>query len=80
MAELKKDMEAYERLRQQLETEHFGKWVVIHNQKLVGVFQDFDSAANDAVQKFGRGPYHIRQVGDHLIELPASLLYRPVSG
>jgi hypothetical protein len=34
-----------------------GKWALIHDGILVGVFDDFDTAASQAVSKFGRGPY-----------------------
>lgn len=78
MSDLKDDISVYDVMRSDLETKHLGKWVLIHNKELVGVFDSFDEAANDAVRKFGRGPYLIRQVGAAPITLPASVLYHPV--
>ena len=75
---LSSEISAYERFRDMLEMDHFGEWVVVHNEELVGTYPSFEAAAQDAVQNFGRGPYLIRRVGDPPITLPASVLYRPV--
>ena len=55
MATLKNEIAAYERMRNDLEVEHLGKWVVMHHEKLVGTYESFEAAAEDAVQNFGRG-------------------------
>lgn len=78
MATLKKEIAAYETMRGDLEMERLGKWVVVHDEKLVGTYDSFHEAAEDAVQRFGRGPYLIRQIGQAPLTLPASVLYRPV--
>ena len=77
-AGLKKEIAAYEKMRGDLEIEHLGKWVVVHDRKLVGTYGSFEEAAEDAVPRFGRGPYLIRQVGAGPFRLPASALYRPI--
>jgi hypothetical protein len=71
------DIAAYEAARAGLEKEHNGKWVVFHAGALVTVYADFDSAAMDAVGRFGRGPYLIRQIGAPPLVLPASAMYVP---
>lgn len=76
MDETKKNISAYEKLQQNLEVEHMGKWIVIHNAKLISVYESFESAAEEAVKKFGAGPYLIRQVGAPSVTLPASVMYR----
>ena len=78
MTMLSEQISAYERMRNILETDHFGKWVVFHNGELVDTYESFEAAAEDAIRQFGRGPYLIRQVGAGLATLPASVLYRPV--
>ena len=78
MATLKTEIAAYERMRDDLELEHFGEWVVVHDEKLAGTYESLEKAADDAVQRFGRGPYLIRQVGAPPLVLPASVKYRPV--
>lgn len=76
MAVIDTELAAYEGMRAQLESEHMGKWVVVQDGKLVGTYDSFEAAAEDAVRKFGRGPYLIRQVGAPSITLPASVMYR----
>lgn len=77
MTSLKKQMEAYERMRNDLELEHFGEWVVLYDEELIGTYESFEQAAEDAVRRFGRGPYLIRQIGTApRLTLPASVQYR----
>ena len=76
---LSKEIAAYERIRDALETDHFGRWVVFHDGRLVNTYESFEQAAEDAVRQFGRGPYLIRQVGAPPVSLRAPTLYRPVS-
>lgn len=71
-----REIAAYEKLQRELEANHMGKWVLIHEEKLVAVFESFEDAAAQAVEKFGRGPYVIRQVGASPVVLPASVMYR----
>lgn len=78
MAEaLKSELAAFEQMRSDLERDHVGEWVVIHEDKLIGTYETFDEAAGAAVKRFGRGPYLIRQVGAPPVTLPASVMYRP---
>ncbi|HSY17646.1 MAG TPA: hypothetical protein VK815_04890 [Candidatus Acidoferrales bacterium] len=80
MADVQKDIEAYEKLRQELELKHMGKWVLFHDEKLVDFFDSFDAAASQAVANFGRGPYLIKQIGASSLTLPASVMFKPVYG
>jgi hypothetical protein len=78
MAELREEIAAYETMRADLESAHMGKWALVHERELVGIFDAFEQAAEVAVRRFGRGPYLIRQIGAPPITLPASVLYNPV--
>ena len=78
MKALEKNIKAYEKIQSKLEAEHLYHWVVFHDQQLIGTYADFQNAADQAVRRFGRGPYLIRQVGAPPLRLPASILYRPV--
>ncbi len=78
MALLSEEIAAYEKMRDVLEADYFGKWVVVHDGQLIDTYEKFEDAAAEAVRKFGRGPYLIRQVGASPITLPASVKYRPV--
>ncbi|HEY3761040.1 MAG TPA: hypothetical protein VGN23_04775 [Verrucomicrobiae bacterium] len=75
MADVKSDIAAYEKMQNDLELKHMGKWVLFQNQVFVGVYDTFETAADDAVRRFGRGPYLIRQVGAPPLTLPASVMY-----
>ncbi len=77
MTELTKEIAAYERLRNDLETDHFGKWALVHDEELIGVYDSFQEAADLAIERWGRGPYLIREIGGAPVILPASVLYRP---
>jgi hypothetical protein len=75
MAEIDTEIAAYDAMREKLEGEHMGKWVLLREQKLIGVYNTFEAAAEIAVREFGRGPYLIRQIGAPPVTLPASLMY-----
>jgi len=78
MAEITKELAAYEQQRAELEAKYMGKWILIYDGKLIGVFDSIQAAADVAVQRFGRGPYLIKQVGAPSVTLPASFMYHPV--
>ena len=62
-----------------LERHHSAKWVIFHDASFVDAFDTFDTAAREAVKRFGKGPYLIRQVGHQAtMRIPASVAYRPV--
>ena len=80
MSVLTKEIAAFDELKEQLEAKHLGKWVVFRGEELKGIYDTLDDAAVDAVRRFGRGPYLIRQIGKPPFRLPASVRYRPVRG
>jgi hypothetical protein len=74
---LEKEINTFEKIKPQLLKHHMGKFVVIHDDQLVGAYDNFNKAAEEALQKFGKGPYLIRQVVDNdSIKIPASVAYR----
>ena len=75
MADIKDDIAAYEEMRGQLEIEHTGKWVLFRERQLISIHPTFETAAQEAVNRYGRGPYLIRQVGAPPFVLPASVMY-----
>jgi len=81
MAELPEDqlaaeIRAFEAMRPLLEKNYLGKFVVIRGGALVGAWDTLDAAAREAVLRFGRGPYLIRQVGAPPSIVPASVMFR----
>lgn len=73
--DLTKDIELYERLKGELEAKNIGKWVLIHDERVEGFFISFEEAAESAVQRFGKGPYLIRQIGAPPLTLSASVMF-----
>ena len=76
MIELSSQIAAYKEKQPMLEMDHFGEWVVFYNEELIGTYESDQDALNDAICKFGRGPYLVRQVGAPPIPQLASLIYR----
>lgn len=77
---INEEIAAYGTMRQDLEANHMGKWVLIHNREVILFSPSFEEAAKTAVERFGRGPYLIRQIGAPPIELPASVMCYPLNG
>lgn len=78
MPELEKEIAAFENMQAELEAHHNGKWAVIHGDELIDSFDSFEVAAAAAVERFGRGPFLIRQIGAPAFVMPASVAYRLV--
>jgi len=75
---LETEIAAFERQREELEKHYKGKFVIFRGEEMIGAFDSFDNAAREAVGRFGRGPYLIRQVSAPPPAMPASVMYRPV--
>ena len=71
-----REIPAYNRMRTELEANHFNEWVVVHGGKLVGAYATFEAAAEESTKRFGRAPYLIRQVGARPLRLPISVQLR----
>ena len=75
MADIKQDIAAFDAIEIDLAAEHPGDWALVHDQELIGTYPTFEAAATEAVSRFGRGPYLIRQIGAPPVRLPASVMY-----
>ena len=73
---LTENIAAYERMQEFLEADKLGKWVVFFDGQLAGEFQECHEAIEFSAEKWGRGPYLIRQVGSPPFTVPASVQYR----
>ena len=62
-ATLDENIAAYDAMRDHLELEYFGKWVVFYDEEFVGSYDESEDAAYAAIECYDRGPYLIRQVG-----------------
>ncbi|MCY4100305.1 MAG: hypothetical protein OXF46_05230, partial [Rhodobacteraceae bacterium] len=63
MSNLTEEIKAYEEKRRELERDHFGKWVIVHDKVIIGFYETFQDVATEAVDRFGAGPYLIREIG-----------------
>jgi len=70
------EIQAYEAKLPELEKAYPGKFVVFKAHEFVGAWDTLNAAAAEAVARFGRGPYLIRQVGAPRPTLPASVLFK----
>ena len=75
MPDLNKEIAAYDRLKNQLEAQHRGEWILIREEEQIGLYPGFEVAAADAVKKFGSGPYLVREIGAPPITFSASVMY-----
>jgi hypothetical protein len=73
---LEPEIQAYEKQLSELERTYQGKFVVFKGEEFIGAWDTLNAAAAEAVARFGRGPYLIRQVGAPAPKLPASVLFR----
>ena len=79
MTSLDQEIEAYDKMRSDLEEAYFNKWVVVRDGEFAGVFDGPEESLQFAAERFGRGPYLIRQVGSPPAHLPASALLGAMS-
>ena len=61
--QLHAEIAAYERMQEKLEAEHFGEWALVHEEALIDTYPSFEIAADEALHRYGDGPYLIRQIG-----------------
>ena len=45
MSKLKEEITAHERMCNDLEIEHFGKWVIVYNKEFAGTYGSFQAVA-----------------------------------
>lgn len=59
---LKKELEVYEKMREELLRKYRGKVVAIKDGKLVGVYSSEEEAFKDILEKYGLVPVLIKRV------------------
>lgn len=70
---LEKELQYYDAHREELLKEHEGKFVLIKEGSLVGVFASEEEAYEDGLRHFGNQPFLIRRVAsqEEIVYLPA---------
>lgn len=71
--ELARELEAYNRMKEELIKKYEGKVVAIKNGKLIGVYSSEEEAFKDIVKKYGFTPVLIKHVSrkEKIEHLPA---------
>lgn len=77
MTNLTIDIAAFEQMQAELEAGHLHEWALVYDGALINTFPDFESAAEFATERFGHGPYLIRQIGAGPVQLPGGMVFRP---
>jgi hypothetical protein len=62
---LEKELETYKAKLSEL-TEHEGKFVLIKGDDVAGVYTSYDDALQEGYEKFGLGPFLVKQI--HALE------------
>ena len=56
MAAIKTEIAAYKKMQRDLEAKHLGKWVVVHDKQLIGVYESLQNAGGRCDNKIRPGP------------------------
>jgi len=62
MAALHEELSAFKNISRDLASWASGKWVLIHEGRLIDLFSSWERASSAATKQFGRGPYLVRQI------------------
>lgn len=60
--DLSKDVEAFLRERAVLRRQHPSQWVVFAEERYRGAFDNYEGAVRFAIERFGGGPFLVRNV------------------
>ena len=72
---LQAELATLAREKEHLEREHKGKFVLIQGDEVIDAFDAFETAADEGLNRFGRKPFLIRQIGEEAVELPPAVIY-----
>ncbi len=62
LATLEENMGVYDEMRERLEAQNMGEWVLIYDKQLIGTYEDLQEVASVAASRFGNGSYHIKRI------------------
>ena len=67
--EMQKNLDAYEKIKEELERENFGKIALMHNGKLDSIYNNQHDAYQTGCDRFGIGHFAIKTIGERPISL-----------
>lgn len=71
---LEKERKFFDRKKAEFIGDHLGRFVLIREDKLVGVFNTIEEAMSEGARRFGLSPFLVRQVSnlvENEINIPA---------
>ena len=75
MDELKKNIAAYNSMKEELERDNFGRIALFHDGKLIAIYNDRNDAYDIACEKFGVGNFSLRQIGENPASFGGASMY-----
>ncbi len=75
MDELKKNISAYNSMKEELEQNHFGRIAVFHDGELVAIYNDRNDAYDIACEKYGLGHFSLREIGESPASFGGAAMY-----
>lgn len=73
---LDRNLAAFGRDMEKMKLHHMGKWVLFYDGRFIDAFDTLDNVASEAVKRYGRGPYLIKQVGaPSEMRMPSSVMF-----
>ena len=69
IAELEKNQEAYDGVKDAMEAKHWGRVVLLSNGEVVAVYNDEGDAYDIGCEKFGLGRFSLHRVGERPVDL-----------
>ena len=80
VVELRKNIEAYQAMKEDLVREHLGRLALFHDGDLIATYNDHGDAYDIGCEKFGLGNFSLKRIGEQPASLGAATLYlEPVS-
>lgn len=72
--QIEQNREAYEKVRGEMEEQHFGRVLLMHDGQIVAIYNDKGDAYSIGRDKYGLGKFSLKTVGDPPISLGAHTL------
>ena len=76
-ARLREHCEGYEAVRRELEAEHMGRTALLHQGKVVGIYNDDGDAYKVGCDTYGLGNFTIEIIGEPPVHLGIQTLNLP---
>ncbi len=67
--EMQKNLDAYEKMKDKLEKDSFGKIALLHEGELVSIYNDKHDAYQTGRDRFGLGHFAIKEIGKGPVSL-----------